>query len=114
MRPLFALFGRDMILTITPNFENWVCIGRFMLSRRAREYLLKSLLTPCKCPANDIISFKFWKAKKIFKISKKTDEFSKQCIEIENEKYGTKYLKTHVHIVISKMVFFHQQLDIKF
>ena len=32
----------------------------------------------------------------------------------KNYKFGTKYLKTNVHRVISKMVFPHPQLDIKF
>ena len=32
----------------------------------------------------------------------------------KKDDFGTNYLKTHVHIVISKIVFPHPQLDIKF
>ena len=55
-------------------------------------------------------------AKKVFEIFEKTEDFSKHhaIIEIENDKFGTKYLKTHVHRVILKLVFPQPQLDIKF
>ena len=79
-------------------------------------FWLVLLLTPCTCPAYDIVCFQFCTAKKVFEIFEKTDDFSKHhaIIEIENDKFGTKYLKTHLHRVISKIVFPHPQLDIKF
>ena len=53
---------------------------------------------------------------KVFEIFEKADQFSKHLviIEIENDKFGTEYSKPDVHRVISKMMFPHPQLDIKF
>ena len=53
-------------------------------------------------------------ANHVFEIFEKIIEFSKKHkIRKKKEKFGTQYLKTHGHRVISKMVF-HPQLDIKF
>ena len=50
------------------------------------------------------------------KFSKKLMNFQNTTIYAKKKKttFGTKYLKTHVHRVISKIVFPKPQLDIKF
>ena len=57
-------------------------------------------------PTYVIVCFQFCTAKEVVEIFEKND-YSKhlQIIDIENSKFGTKYLKTYVHSVISKMVF---------
>ena len=58
----------------------------------------------------------FFQIEQHFDIFEKPDDFSKHhaIIEIENDKFAIKYLKTHLHRVILKIVFPHPQPDIKF
>ena len=72
-------------------------------------------ITPCKCELLDPKIEKSpicWK----FEIFEKIVEFSKHHYRRDKKKttFGTKYLKTHVNMVISKMMLPQPQLDIKF
>ena len=56
--------------------------------------------------------FQFCKTNNVFQIFVETDE-CKEKTKQKIDRFGIKYLKSHVHWVISKMVVLHQ-LDIKF
>ena len=68
-------------------------------------------LSTCVSKANFKIQFRT--ANQVFE---KIDKFSKTPNPVREKKttFGTKYSKTHVHRVISKMVFSHHHFDIKF
>ena len=68
----------------------------------------------CVCLRSELY-IQFWTVNKVFEIFEKNRWIFKTSIDKREKKgkFGTKYLKTHVHRVIWKMVFPHPQLDIK-
>ena len=64
-------------------------------------------------PTRRVVLFQFSKANKVFEIKKKQMHFqnSARNARKKSDKFGRKYRKTHVHRVISKIVFAQPQLD---
>ena len=69
-------------------------------------------LSVLSAPAHKFVFFQFSIANNFVFFSKKRINSTKN--KNKSDIFGTKYLKTHLHRVISKMVFPHPQLDIKF
>ena len=84
-----------------PQFLNWHHIGRFAPCLRALHARLDFNIMHVSRVWSSM--FSILHDKKIFKIFEKSNYFSNHhaTIEIENNKFGTKYLKTHAHRVIS-------------
>ena len=80
--------------------------SNFMLPTRSKNELLDPIIEklPTCCKLENL------------KFSKKMMNFQNTTSHAKKKKttFGTKYLKTHVHSVISKIVFLKPQIDIKF